>query len=168
MGSGRQVGLKGRPLCAGVSVEVIVRSYAAKVDVYVDEPAEPICVETPPIDRAHGQQRRSNLASRCLTRRLRISNFVVLPAAFCKRVRQSSRLERFGAALSYGTGSPCENSDRSLRTARIRRRDARPLSRISLRIQLHDILLSAAAAAGVTSAIDIQRKRVAAPFRSRR
>jgi hypothetical protein len=63
MGSGRQVGLKGRPLCAGVSVAVIVRSYAAKVDAYVDEPAEPICVGMSPIDRAHGRQRRSNSAS---------------------------------------------------------------------------------------------------------
>jgi hypothetical protein len=63
MGSGRQVGLKGRPLCAGVSVAVIVRSYATEVDVYVDDPAEPICVGTSPIDSAHGRQRRSNSAN---------------------------------------------------------------------------------------------------------
>jgi hypothetical protein len=47
MGSGRQVGLKGRPLCAGVSVYVIVRSYAAEVDDDIDRRAERICVETP-------------------------------------------------------------------------------------------------------------------------
>jgi hypothetical protein len=62
MGSGRQVGLKGRPLCAGVSVAVIVRSYAAEVDAYVDDPAEPICVETPPIDRTQDRQRRIEFA----------------------------------------------------------------------------------------------------------
>jgi hypothetical protein len=71
MGSGRQVGLKGRPLCAGVSVAAIVRFYAAKVDVYVDEPAEPICVETPPIDRVRkrDRHRRKRVAALFRSRR---------------------------------------------------------------------------------------------------
>jgi len=63
MGSGRQVGLKGRPLCAGVSVAAIVRSYAAEVDDDIDAPAQRICVETPPTDRTRERQRRSNSAS---------------------------------------------------------------------------------------------------------
>jgi len=51
MGSGRQVGLKGRPLCAGVSVAMIVRSCAADVDANLERGAERICVETPPVQR---------------------------------------------------------------------------------------------------------------------
>jgi hypothetical protein len=48
-----------------------VRFYAAKVDVYVDEPAEPICVETPPIDRVRkrDRHRRKRVAALFRSRR---------------------------------------------------------------------------------------------------
>src|SRR5271166_3212052 len=47
-----------------------------------------------------------------------------------------------GGCQSHGTNSSFENSDWSLRTARIPWRGARAVSRISLAVQLHDLFLS--------------------------
>jgi hypothetical protein len=47
-----------------------------------------------------------------------------------------------GGCQSHGTNSRFENSDRSLRTARIPCRGARAVSRISLAVQLHRVFLN--------------------------
>jgi hypothetical protein len=109
-----------------------------------------------------GNQIRPGLTMQhTIAKRERVWIYIAFMAIFSNGAVAAYRFEQFMGHARYGTVSHCKVSGWSLRTARIRLRCARLLSRIPLGVQFHDFLLSVAADA---AAIGSKQRY----FRSRR
>jgi hypothetical protein len=109
-----------------------------------------------------GNQIRPRLTvQHTIAKRERVWIYIAFMAIFSNGAVAAYRFEQFMGHARYGTVSHCKVSGWSLRTARIRLRCARFLSRIPLGVQFHDFLLSVAADA---AAIGSKQRY----FRSRR
>jgi hypothetical protein len=82
--------------------------------------------------------------------------YIASMANFGNGAATNYRFEQFMGHVRYGTVSHCKVSGWSLRTARIRLRCARLLSRIPLGVQFHDFLLSVAADAAAADVLKLR------------